>query len=275
MDNWNFEETLKFYEAYPIGNINWGFFLYEELSKPIGFLPVYLSIYFCIALLIAFEDLKSSKNYKALYGLVIVILTAELFLLSAKGPLLILLVIAGFYLFRFFRNRVSFFSSLVIVSIIFCSVYFVPAISFRIKSMISEIGDQSYLKETETGNWHRLHLWKTSLNLVEKKMFFGYGLFGSEKVLAAELNKKGKAYFNSHNQYLMFLMATGVFGLAFIVFSIYCQLRVSILKKDAFYLCFLITIALILITENFLSRHKGLILYSFFNSIYFFSLKKK
>lgn len=68
---------------------------------------------------------------------------------------------------------------------------------------------------------------------------------------------------NTHNNYLFFLMSTGIIGLlAFITLIIYL-FKQSVKARDILKITFCITIAINFLTENILSRHWGLMFFAF------------
>lgn len=68
---------------------------------------------------------------------------------------------------------------------------------------------------------------------------------------------------NTHNNYLYFLFAGGVFCLLTFLFTIGVLFKISIKNMNVFQLTFCIIIAINLLTENILSRHWGLVFVSF------------
>ncbi|WP_299259040.1 O-antigen ligase [uncultured Aquimarina sp.] len=79
-------------------------------------------------------------------------------------------------------------------------------------------------------------------------------------------------HFNSHSQYLQVFLAAGIVGLLAYLLSVFLWIRWSLIKL---YIPFLLLTFLCLVFENILSRHDGVIFFSFFNSILFFSENKE
>ena len=80
--------------------------------------------------------------------------------------------------------------------------------------------------------------------------------------------------YNTHNQYLFFLVSTGIGGLLLFLISIYIHLKKSITSRQAMYFYFSIIIILISMTENILVRSDGLMFYAFFGNLFLFNSKK-
>jgi hypothetical protein len=78
---------------------------------------------------------------------------------------------------------------------------------------------------------------------------------------------------NTHNNYLFFLLTTGIIGLFSFLFSLFLLFRFSLKNKNILQWSFCIIIALNFLTENILSRHWGLMFVSVMVLILFTSQK--
>lgn len=88
------------------------------------------------------------------------------------------------------------------------------------------------------------------------------------------LHKTIKKELNTHNNYLYFLMASGIIGLiAFIVFIGYLM-RNAWQSKDLLKISFVIILVLNFLTENILSRQWGLFFFAFIMMVLFSNEKK-
>lgn len=77
--------------------------------------------------------------------------------------------------------------------------------------------------------------------------------------------------YNAHNQYLEILVSNGIIGLFYLVAVLLIPLYYSIKQKKTLYTLFIISISLAFITESWLNTNKGVVLYSFFNSLFIFN----
>lgn len=88
------------------------------------------------------------------------------------------------------------------------------------------------------------------------------------------LHKTIKKELNTHNNYLYFLMASGIIGLiTFLVFVGYL-LRISLRSKDMLKISFCVILILNFLTENILSRQWGLFFFAFVMIVLFSNQKK-
>jgi O-antigen ligase len=76
--------------------------------------------------------------------------------------------------------------------------------------------------------------------------------------------------YNSHNQYLKIVLATGFIGLIlFLTASLYL-IKIAIENKLGLYVSFISFVFLNFCFENILSRHDGVLFFAFFNALIFF-----
>jgi fumarate reductase subunit C len=275
--NWNFVETLQFYEDHPIGVINWGYFLYMEFASSIKFHPTYLSVYFITAIVFGVSLLGRSRLLNTLIITGILLLITEIFLLSSKMSAIILFVVlllitvyAVFHSSKRIQQiaLISFFTTVVIVLILF------PASLYRIHTIVTDLNtsNSTAQQDLSTTNLHRITLWKNAIALFREKPVTGYGLLGTKKAMDSYNARYTTTHFNTHNQYLMFLLIGGCVGaLLFLVSQLILLLR-SVRAGDYIYAVFLLTILLSLLTENLISRHTGVVLYAFFNALFYLHL---
>ncbi|WP_331968109.1 O-antigen ligase family protein [Ohtaekwangia sp.] len=278
--NWNFVETMKFYEDHPIGVVNWGFFLYSEFANAIGFHTTYLSIFFITGIAFGFSLVGKSRIANALIIIGILLLTIEVFLLSSKISLLILLLVFGLTGIRVLYHatkRVRYIAAGAAILFIVTVMLLFPAGFYRFHAVVTDLQSSNYQEEADmaSSNLHRLQLWKASLNLFQEKPLTGFGLSGSENALRVATHQNGDQRFNTHNQYLMILISTGILGSVLFLTGCFTFVVSSIRAADYIYAVFLLIILVGLLTENLLSRHAGVVLYSFFNAMFFIHLHNR
>jgi hypothetical protein len=128
----------------------------------------------------------------------------------------------------------------------------------------------------------RVALWECSKDLIQRHLFTGVGTGDIQDSLQQAYENR-KFYFasrynryNIHNQYLHMMLGFGVAGLAVLLACIAAP--ALILKGDPLVrvrLLFLLLFFLICFTEVILDTNKGIIWYSFFNSIFAFGTARK
>jgi O-antigen ligase len=77
--------------------------------------------------------------------------------------------------------------------------------------------------------------------------------------------------YNAHNQYIQTTIAYGLVGLSIFVMAVFAPVFLCYQqKRNTFYLIFLLCFAFVCVTESILELNKGIIWYSFFNSLFMF-----
>jgi len=239
--------------------------------------------YFCSFLLISFtislfSFLQSKRTIFKITNMVV--MAFFLFLISSRIVLLTLIitvVVAFIYIIlkKGFKQSIFVLLGVIIVSTIL--VY--PAreiIGKRIKEIKTEINKPivgDYYNSTNT----RIAIIKCSLILLKDVPIFGYGEELQEKLNACyKANNKSDFYlkhtFNTHNYYINLITYGGwFFFLLFIVYGlfIYKKINYSILG-----VVIVFQILIINLTENYFSRHYGIVMFSYITSLIIF-LKEK
>ena len=139
---------------------------------------------------------------------------------------------------------------------------------------LSENSNSDYQSES------RIARWSLEWELIQKFPFTGYGT-GSEKDILKEKYFENKFYLsylfelNAHNQYLSFLINTGIAGLLLYLYVLYFGFEQAINKRDFLLLSFMIIITVVSISENILDVNKGVLFYAFFYSFLLLSNSKE
>lgn len=214
------------------------------------------------------------------------VLIIWLMLLSTRMPLLAIIIASFITLFMFIKVKVKTLIFLIITSVLLSlTSYFV---FIPIKVRVDEIFTTKFSLPT-TGNDIQTYnsvnvrngIYYCSVDVIKNNILFGVGIGDQQDQLnMCYKNKIGaKIYkwrdYNSHNQYLFFLLCTGIGGLLFFLMSIYIQIKKAITLNQATHFYFLVIIILISITENILVRSDGIMFYAFFGNLFLFNSKKQ
>lgn len=266
-----------------IQSANSDVFYYHNLVCVVSGNAIYYSLFFCIALLFAFELLITDK--KRVYIIPITLLTVVILLLSSKLFTLLLVLIFMYYALIQVKT-IAFKTSLILV-FIFGFVFSFQKISERFKEI-----DRTNLLETKQsinpattfdGFSLRKELIALGLELKAEhssQMFIGLGPGICQEKLNQKLidkqfytgenaqNKSGFYNYNFHNQYLQTLLETGWIG--FIALVIMLLTPFLIIEKDHRRIVFFINGLFLFgfLTESFLSRQMGIVSYLSFNSLF-------
>ena len=274
--------TIHFFH-FPISVIAGNSFINQNFSEPIGLHATYLSMYVMLSVSTCFYIIFHERNRKkSKYFFCLAILIAGLIQLSSRSVFICmcLIVIAGIPVFLLKgKIRLQFFIiSLVAFTLIILAILNVSPLKKRyLTDFENDLGENVVTSDfSET----RMERWSMEMELIKQSPIIGYGN-GSEKYLLKEDYFKNKFYksflleLNAHNQYLSFLINTGIIGLLSYLYVLYFGFSVAIRGKDFIFISFLILIGIVSVSENILAVNKGVLFYSFFYSLFMIPDSKK
>jgi O-antigen ligase len=188
-----------------------------------------------------------------------------------------------FIVSRIQASTYRFLISCIIILLLVFGMYKIPMMRSKwdelrtYKEQMIPLDRDASLGKSWGGTSIRIAIWKCGLDLIERHPLIGVGTGDVQDSLQQEYENR-KFYFasrynhyNLHNQYLQTLAGFGLFG--FIILLACIVAPAVCLKSGAFYrirLIFLCMFFLICFTEVILDTNKGIIWYSFFNSIFAF-----
>lgn len=252
-------------------------FMNHSFSEPIHLHATYLSIYTCFAVIFLIDKIINARMNKGrlLKLLCLLILSAGLLQLASRMILIFLLtyiiLIAPLYYFTGFRRIRFILCSLLLLTCVLFTFSHFKAFEERYITDLKE--DISLHAPIEHINDSRAQRWSIAFELIAQSPVAGYGS-GSEKRLLREAYFQHQLYdsylhqLNAHNQYLSFLIKSGILGLIVFLISLLTGLRYAILQKDILFIAFMVMIVMVCFTENILDVNKGIFFYGFFYSLF-------
>jgi len=268
----------------PFSSLFTGSFINHNFSRPIQIHATYLSLYTTFSLLAFLYVILKNKNVKQrwIYIVAAIILSAGMLQLSSRAVFIAFLLVFNcifpFFLFRG-RSRLFFFIAATLISavtltIIFSTDSFKERYISELKTDLTE--NNKIIEDAEP----RLTRWAAILELIKSSPVIGYGT-GSEKELLKEKFFEKKLFtsylheFNAHNEYLSFLIKTGLIGLALFIYVLYIGFKTAVQRRDILFLNFMVLIVTVGVSENFLDVNKGIFFFSFFFSVFLFRSKEQ
>ncbi len=255
-------------------------FVNHNFSKPVNIHAAYLSMFVVLSILYFLQRLFTYKTFsQQIFSFVcLAILFGGLVMLSSKSACIALMIVL-FTGFPFFvlksRKRIVF---LIVVSLATLSVatIILSVDVFRNRFWVQFKKDLFDKQENKRIDW-RIARWNTAIDLVRGAPVFGYGS-GTELPLLKDVYFERKMYFsylnelNAHNQYLSFLITSGIMGLFVYISTLFWGLWHSIKARDIFLFGFITLMIIVSLGENLLDVNKGIFFYGFFFA--FFMLSK-
>ncbi|WP_375580215.1 O-antigen ligase family protein [Marivirga tractuosa] len=262
----------SFYTLFSIYEYKQWHFLYTELASYANFHPTYLSLLFLIAIIFRYNTISRNTlwDYTVYIFLFlgIVLLMSRIIVLSA--------ILVSLYLL---------FASSKKYQIKFLILSFIAVLFFIMFANIDEIGNRfrnleaSFdIKAENHRQWNGLSVriaeWQSAIDVISEKPLIGFGIGDAHSVLMEKYLENGFIYgyrqgYNTHNQYLEYLIGFGFIGLSLFLGSIVYPL-IRLKNNKMLYLSFLIIFCVAFLTEVILGVNKGIVAFSLFQSLFVF-----
>jgi O-antigen ligase len=252
-------------------------FMNHNFSLPLELHATYLSMFAALSITVFLYLFQTETVFKKrfIYLVCMLVLLAGMIQLSSRAAFIALLIILN-VVFPFsiypLKKRLSFFLIMSVFSAgILITIFSVDAFKTRyITELKGDLGRQTLNAENTEP---RITRWKIVFGLARQSPFVGYGS-GSETALLKKKYFEQHLYisylneFNSHSQYLSFLLKYGLLGLGIFVYLLIFVTNDALKKKDIVFLGFLTLIMVVSVSENVLDLNKGIFFYSFFISLF-------
>jgi len=257
-------------------------FVNQNFSLPLDLHATYFSMMLGIALVFCFgQALTKATGARRLgYVIVVLIMAAGLAQLSSKSVFIALFIVVNgvipWYLLES-KKRVRYLLIAVPISVILVLLILTVPV-FKERILIDLKKDLQKAPETENLSWRRGR-WDVSMNLIRRSPIIGNGT-GSEIPMLRELYFERKMYsaylapLNVHNQFLSFLINSGIIGLLVYLGTLLWGFWLALKRKDLMLLTFMLLILSVSFSEDILDVNKGIFIYAFFFSFLVLSGKK-
>ena len=256
-------------------------FVNQNFSLPIDMHATYLSMLLVLSIVYSLQQLFYSQPPKKLYFITCsIILFAGLIQLSSKSALfaLLIIIIIGFSWFLVRKeNRYQFMFTSLTLSVLLIT-FILSFQVFRNRYVITLKNDLYGNRGLVIMNG-RFDRWSTAIDLIKRSPFIGTGS-GSEVPLLRQSYFEKKMYgpylfsLNAHNQYLSFLINSGVIGLIIYLITLSWGLWQAIKNRDILLFSFIVLITVISFSEDLLDVNKGIFFYAFFFPFFYQSIRK-
>ncbi|WP_299127944.1 O-antigen ligase family protein [uncultured Winogradskyella sp.] len=239
---------------------------------PYNIHPIYLSMHICTAILFSFFILKKLKTKWKIALMVVLdfVLLFFLFVLLKKG-LIIVLGFTSIIFVLFQRSKKLLYVGFALIAINVVIIISIP--QYRSKFMeLTKIEDVNKGGPTSTNI--RYTIYRSALYNFLKSPLIGYGLGDHKDVLLEGFKEKSKELYknryNTHNQYISFMLSLGIIGLLYFLYFLGFNLVLGIRYNNQLLILLVVFYGMIMLFENILERENGVIYFSFF--INFFGL---
>ncbi|WP_082986027.1 O-antigen ligase family protein [Bizionia sp. APA-3] len=154
----------------------------------------------------------------------------------------------------------------VVVAVILCGVFLALDKNTYTLERIS-------INSSTNDIYKRMDLNKVSYDIFKEAPFFGVGPGRIRYERTIRYYETGyviayKNLYNSHNQYLNYLSVNGLFGLLVFLSMLFYMLFVAIKRNQIFLISTILLFSISCLTESYLVRNKGIVLFSFIITIF-------
>ena len=226
----------------------------------------YLNILFLIGIFFCIEYVLSTKKlrFKTYYFILLIVLILFMSTLPSKSKILLLglLIFYGVSLYFKVSRQIKYFIGIILA----------------ILTLIIGLKYKSYFLNIELVRYTIYKVCHCNLSLSDYIFGIGIGDIKSfinmslHKVIVMKNHSNELVYFNTHNQYLEFLLSFGVFGLIAILYSCYKWMKITSRINSIPGNTFLVCIILVLFCfENVLNRSWGVYSILFLINIQYFT----
>jgi O-antigen ligase len=262
---------LTFLISFTYGLVGWIqhknsiYLTYNHFAELFGVQPIYLSIFYLMAILLAldhyYKEKTSSKGFLAATGM----LFLGIILLGSRSSLIIagIVLLVRVYLATANRKRVLLRLG---ICVILGGVLVLSIPTLRNRFMRFDYNVASY-----SGISFRAKIWSNALIQAEASPVWGYGYTNSQEALQEQYIKTNFrraqiANMNAHNQYIQTVLDSGVLGLL----PLLLMLLIPIFRKQKSFtaMSFWIFMLVALVTESFFRRQFGVVFYTLFYSLF-------
>jgi len=250
--------------------------------------PTYLGVYIVFSTVLVINRLFQYKRKVFLHVLVLLLFFIGILFVNSRIIFLIYLMIVLMSLFfvlrRLFLKKsyltfsvfVFLLASLFVFSFIHIKkTYIYYRFTKELQWEFSNDINSFYTDKKESISDPRLARYNAIIELIKEKPIFGYGSGSEKRVLTKMYQSKNMitSYnnkYDAHNQYLSYLVETGMFGLLFYLFFLGSNFYFAFKFKDLEFLSLIIIVSIVCLVENFLNRNAGVTFFAFLSTLFLF-----
>jgi O-antigen ligase len=262
--------------------IKWLYY-YTDFTEPIDIHPLYLSLYVAFAILILCIDIVGIKKVLHLSTgkkvAILLILVIFFVMLSSRWIIAVMLCTCIVILFIARRqiSRYWFMGFVAFVAIIAVLILLSPVT--RDRFFVTFTNKYSFSQY----NIDRLVIWSVASGYIKEnpeEFIVGKGTGSSEQLMDKLYKEKNIEWdfekkTNTHNQYLEFLMNSGLLGLTWLLFFLIRSLKEFLSKKCWVGITFILLMSMGMVAENYLNRQKGIAFFAFTYTLLYFKNQKR
>lgn len=255
----------------------WNALSNTSLMQPFSINPIYMSLYISFAMFIFVLD-SHLKPYLRI--LLTIILIAFQLLISSRigmGALFLSLIVYVFLKKENVKQYYKVISAALVITFVssFLLIFYNPILQ---KRFITDF--KKFEIPSDVSGWNGLNIrnaiWRCSLELFSESPYVGYGV-GAQYAAREGCYKTYTFYgpfgelLNCHNQYLEYSLIGGILLLSLFLFQLFSAFHSAFKSHSSLHIIFLVLFVITCLGESLLETHKGIVFFSFFNSLFLFN----
>jgi O-antigen ligase len=280
-----------YYATYTYVTSGQNIFFYHDLVLPLfNSHATYFSIYIIFSLVAVIFFYREVKNPTFLINVLtaglVIFFSTLIYLLSIR--LIIILYSAGVVtaiIIYIVKSKNLTYGGIMLVIFVFLVVIMVKNNSFLINRISEIMENHEYKMSEETmegynGFTTRLAQWESSLSIIQQHPVIGVAPGDVQDELQKIYKKNYLKYcyqneWDAHNQYIQTTLGLGVIGLLVFLAGMVVTVWFGYTNRSLMGIAFIVLFACCSITESTLNVQKGIVFYSFFQSLFVFQLFKR
>ncbi|WP_367182335.1 O-antigen ligase family protein [uncultured Aquimarina sp.] len=259
------------------------------ITKLVDSHPIYQGLWISFVVYFNYHKLRFNSNsitQKIFRVFIILFMFFWMVLISSRMPLIAIFIagIMTMIIFKHFNLR-----RMILLGCISLGCFFILLATFKpMQTRFEEVFDNIFVFPTKGNDIYnynstnvRTGIYYCSGIVARDNWLFGLGVGDVQENLSKCYDQKigAKIYqwndYNSHNQYLFFLISSGIVTLlSFCCFLFYCFRKVLILRNSHLFYA-LTVICIVMLTENIISRSDGVLFFGLCASLILLSSKNK
>jgi len=225
-------------------------------------------------------------NSKTIITIIVFFFFIQIFLLSVRFIFIIftIAVITGIFIYIFKTKDIKLGLFLLVAFSIM--VYFSLKNNAILRERLLQFKDNYTYELSENtmegynGLTTRLAQWESSLSIIKQSPLLGVGPGDVQDELQTVYKKNFLKYsyrdrLNAHNQYFQTCLGLGLVGLSVLLAGLFIPGFMAWKEGNVISISFIIIFAICCMTESMLYVQKGIVFYSFFNSLFSFHLLQR
>ncbi|AXP80581.1 O-Antigen ligase [Mariniflexile rhizosphaerae] len=233
---------------------------------------IYLALQVGISIIFSVFILFKYKNkFDLIFAILCVLLSVFLLIVMNKRMAIIAVVFVGiimlFVNIKKLKNKFLFlfFGGIFLLLISLGVVLFPRYKGYNGFKEFSNI--ENTINDSTTSIGKRVLIYKKAYNLVIKEPILGFGTGDANGILSKTVINNNENI-NSHNQFLSYLILTGLLGFQLFLCYMFCLFKETIASRDFLFLGILLFFVLNMLSENILEREAGVICFAFICNLF-------